>query len=290
MSGSLKNRLFRHEVTPPPGTWENISSQLDIEYHHQDAALSKKLETIAVPPPTAVWKNISSQLDSDKGKTKRNVIPLVYKRLAVAAVTISIISIFAIYLINSNSADKDAPVVNRSSVIPSPLSPSASAFQDSSTSTTSALRVSVTSNPRQPSKKRLVRTAALNDFGNYSDFDIDDLKPVQTISALEPIHIDAPPIRDESGNLIMDYSLITSPDEPYIIVTSPNGSQTKISAKFLDCLSYLNDNVSSSDINYEGQEWKSRFKEWRDKLSEAGFVPSVNNFFDIFELQELITD
>jgi hypothetical protein len=89
----------------------------------------------------------------------------------------------------------------------------------------------------------------------------------------------------------MDLSVISKPNDPYITVTSPSGLQTRISNKFLHCLSYLNGNSSSSGISYEGQEWKTRFEEWRNKLlSEGAFVPAANNFFDIFELKALIEE
>ncbi len=290
MSDLLKNRLLKHEVPPPPSSWDNISAQLDRDYTNYDAVLSEKLENFPVRPPAMSWKNIAAQLDNNDAQARKTkVIPLVYRRLAAAAVIISLISIFAVYLLNSKTSSEGEPVITRSSIVPHSIQPSIE-LNDSINSVVSSLRASTAANTKHITKKRVVRNAAIHDFSSYADFDIDDLKPVQVISALEPIQIDAPPIRDAGGNLIMDYALITSPDEPYIIVTSPNGRQTKISTKFLDCLSYLNDNIPSSEINYEGQEWKSRFKEWREKLSEAGYVPSANNFFDIFELQELITD
>jgi hypothetical protein len=87
----------------------------------------------------------------------------------------------------------------------------------------------------------------------------------------------------------MDLSVITRPGNPYITVTGPNGSQTRISNKFLPCLSYLNNDHGI--YNPEGMQWKERFQEWRNKLlSEGSFVPSASNFFDIFELKEMIQD
>ncbi len=114
---------------------------------------------------------------------------------------------------------------------------------------------------------------------------------VRAVSASQRISIAAPPIRDASGKIIMDINVISSPHDPYIKVTSPNGNQTKISNKFLHCLSYLNGDFSSTEINYEGRQWKTRFQEWRDKLlNEAAFIPAANNFFDIFELKEMIQE
>lgn len=106
-----------------------------------------------------------------------------------------------------------------------------------------------------------------------------------------PVTVSAPPIRDEEGNLIMDIQVISDPGQPYIVVTSPNGDQTRISRKFLHYLSYLNGDYSYADMNSEGQQWKTRFEEWRNELlKEASFIPTANNFFDIFQLKELIED
>jgi hypothetical protein len=122
------------------------------------------------------------------------------------------------------------------------------------------------------------------------DIEQADMKELQPVSALQPISVSAPLLRDKRGNIIMDLGLISNPREPYIVVTGPNGKQTKISNKFLKCLSYINGS-SSADTDLEGMECKSRFEEWRNKLlSEAAFIPTANNFFDIFEMKEMIQD
>ena len=76
----------------------------------------------------------------------------------------------------------------------------------------------------------------------------------------------------------------------YIPVTAPNGSLTKISTKFIDCITYLN-NHPAPDDSEEARGCLDRFRTWRATLlSEAAFVPAASNFFDIFELQQLIQE
>ena len=89
----------------------------------------------------------------------------------------------------------------------------------------------------------------------------------------------------------MDESLVTAPDENYIIVTSPNGEQTKISRKFLKMLSVMNTGPYNNLMNAENFQWKLRFEEWRSKLlQQATYIPTANNFLDIMDLKELLEE
>jgi hypothetical protein len=73
------------------------------------------------------------------------------------------------------------------------------------------------------------------------------------------------------------------------VVTGPNGKQTRISSKFLSCLGYINSRSSENDAR--GSRCISKFDEWRERLiAEPGFIPTANNFFDIFELKDLVQD
>ncbi len=107
----------------------------------------------------------------------------------------------------------------------------------------------------------------------------------------QPVSIPARLIRDANGNVIMDLNLITTPDAPYITVTGPNGSQTRISSKFLGFLRYLNGDAQDDAANYDEIIWKEKFNSWREKLlNENSFIPAANNFFDIFEMKDIIQE
>ncbi|HTE09012.1 MAG TPA: hypothetical protein VK628_09595, partial [Flavitalea sp.] len=102
--------------------------------------------------------------------------------------------------------------------------------------------------------------------------------------------IQAPPIRDGSGRIILDLSVVADPLLAYIPITAPNGSLTKISTKFIDCITYLN-NHPAPDDSEQARGCVDRFRKWRATLlTEAAFVPAASNFFDIFELQQLIQE
>lgn len=299
MPGSLQNKLHRYEVVPPPSVWEKISGRLDEEFRQSDIEISSKLDGAAIPPPATAWENISSVLHQENlNERPARVIPLVYKRLALAVILAGVFAIGAMYLLTGDNTkapfDKsDETVVERKketepsqSVKPAPSlkrSDSTPSVQLSSSTPVVAKR-----NGSVNSRRTTYLAQSEPTVSNRMEQSHPEL---QTVSALQPIAVSAPPIRDARGNIIMDVDLISSPDEPYIIVTSPNGNQTRISNKFLNCLKYINSNFSSSDMDAEGRQCKSRFEEWRRKLlSEATFIPAANNFFDIFELKEMIQD
>lgn len=117
---------------------------------------------------------------------------------------------------------------------------------------------------------------------------------IQSIRNTSPISINGPSIRDTNGRIILDPDLVTAPgDKDYIIVTAPNGEQTRISSKFLYLLSSLNepDQTEYKDLpSWIRAGWKKRFNQWTVKIQQSSFVPSASNFLDVFELNELIKD
>lgn len=284
MQQHLQNKLLQHEVLPPADMWNTIARRLDDEFVATDAGLAEKLSVAEIMPPAGTWDSIVAVLDANTFPKKTRTIPLVFRRIAVAAVAIGIIAIAAMLLLNNESSTTRQPNNLAVAVPPAPsnLQP--------------ATQQPVSSSPQINSDapdRRLIaavaprRTVAQKRFTNRVS---NEYPTVQKIATTQPVEVDAPPIRDASGNIVMDYSLIKHPNEPYITVTSPNGLQTKISSKFLTCLSYLYSS-SSSYMNYEEQQWKTKFSEWRNKLiEEPAFVPAANNFFDIFELKELIEE
>ncbi|MBO9573322.1 MAG: hypothetical protein J7497_14110, partial [Chitinophagaceae bacterium] len=104
MSVSLKNKILQYETAPPAGTWDRLSLQLDEEFSAVDSILSSRLENTIVEPPRAVWDNIVFALDNvEEKKAPAKVIPMVFKRIAVAAVLLGAISLITVYLLNNNN-------------------------------------------------------------------------------------------------------------------------------------------------------------------------------------------
>ncbi len=319
MPDHFHKRLSQHEVTPPPHIWEQLSARLDRETGPSDIRLSQKLGELSIPPPPSAWDAIAASLPAEIPATTAKpavvrAIPARLQKLAAAAMLGAAALITVIYLVtgDGNPApgeynDADWSAAGASGALPQghPLPDLAAADTDDSRKVqaerqTAAHTRSVRnvrnlsfggSGYRSYSSKKF--SAGIADFDNV---DMEQASPdlLQPVSALEPVAVNAPPIRDPKGNIILDLDVISHPSEPYIVVTGPNGIQTRISTKFLPLLSSLNSELTAAEISMddmENVEWKIRFQEWRNRLiRDASFVPTANNFFDIFELKEMIQE
>lgn len=301
MPGSLQHRLQRHEEMPPPTAWSNISKRLDEEFQQTDHSVSIKLEEVYIAPPAAVWNSIVSELEVDAPETitPTKKIPL-FSRLAAAAVIAAVLAVGAMYFFTGNNGNEsftttpatskmnNEPVVDDSADTPSPrsaLPATDSGIRERVMIASNQSRRTLTSRRSQvaPNNQDLAADVGSRDI---EEAPVSSLEPVRS---LNPISVSAPPIRDDNGNIIMDLSLISEPGNPYITVTGPNGDQTRISNKFLHCLSYINGNFNGAEMSGDAMDCKTRFEKWRKKLlSDAAFIPTANNFFDIFELKEMI--
>jgi hypothetical protein len=285
MPGSLQNKLQQFEVTPPPSTWEKISERLDQEFVPGDAIISSNLENASVLPPAGIWNNISQNLHEEFAPAEpvtapARVVPLFYKRIAAAAVIIGLLAIGSFYFFSGNKIKQQEVVKNTPANTPATreVKPLAIEVDPPSPVVTKAPGIASFTAKRKITSGR-------------SQPEYAPLYELNTVSALQPVSISAPPLRDKKGNIILDIAMISNPDDEYIIVTGPNGKQTKISSKFLSCLGYINANINSNETDLKGIRCKAQFEEWRRRLlSEPAFIPTANNFFDIFELKDLLQE
>lgn len=314
MTGSLQNRLQNYEVVPPASVWNSISERLDDEYSSADASVSDRLQNLFVSPPPVAWNNISAALDEvSKSPAKGRVVSLVAWRTAAAAVIVILLLAGSIYFLNNDPSLQQLSTTSGSSnnnppqQKQQPLSPAATENPEADPSSDVAQReaekrLAAAERPRPQARvKRIVPPAAEVVQPNYSTpehnyadndvvFEASQSIP-QTVMASHNISVSAPPIRDGNGEIIMDLDIIREPGEQYITVTSPNGDQTRISNKFINCLRYLNGSLSVGDSHPDALECRNKFNEWRNRLLVDGeFMPSGDNFFDIFQLKELIQE
>ena len=309
MASDLTYKLTQLQVSPPPGVWKQLRTRLDEEYDVYDVQLAMKLDDAAINPPFSVWDKIRSELADTSVSRPARVIALSYRRLAAAAVIIGIVGFAAWYLLmfGANDNTSKTPAVTASvstTIVPkknnlpvtkqetangksgtsapatSPnnnATASGQSFNPVSTQTSRPLPINRNPSSRRPVSGKRLPTPA------YA---------IAPVLADRAISIDAPPIRDEQGNIVMNVQLLkSSEDDRYIIVTSPNGQQTRISEKFLNILQYLNthdEDYIGPDI-YQRHLWKERIHEWKNKLiHSAGFFPSNNNFLGIMDLKDMI--
>jgi hypothetical protein len=79
----------------------------------------------------------------------------------------------------------------------------------------------------------------------------------------------------------------------YITVAGPNGDEIKVSSKLSGLTAYIandkNDNITAGDVASTSQNfWKTKFKNWREKMSKNNIAPSFTNFLDIVELSKVV--
>ena len=304
MPGSLKNKLQQFEVAPPPGVWDKISRRLDEEFVASDSEVAARVENASVAPPAGIWDKINSQLSIESANEQQpaKVVPL-YRKIAVAAIVIGLLVVGGLYFLNSNKPENNiVATVPEKTAPPAGVPDQQQPAPDTGNNTLIADNASVASksksdNTRPVPKPRIIQDATTisDDVPATTDYaskpEQAHLYDLQTVSALQPISVSAPPLRDKKGNIILDASLISNPDDEYITVTGPNGKQTKISSKFLSCLSYINASLNSGDADSRGIQCKTQFEEWRKKIiAQPAFIPTANNFFDIFELKDLLQE
>jgi hypothetical protein len=305
MPGSLQHKLQQFEVAPPSGIWDKISHRLDEEFVASDSQISETVDNISIVPPAGIWDKINSELQSEPASETQpaKVVPL-YRRIAVAAIIIGLLVLGGLLFLNSNKSEN-----NIVKTVPEKTAPPASVPEQQQPKAEKDNNALIADNGSSVAKsKRDITRPVPKPRINEDVTSISDNMPpaatdyapkaeqaplydLQTVSALQPISVSAPPLRDKKGNIILDASLISNPDDEYITVTGPNGKQTKISSKFLSCLSYINASLNSNDADSRGIQCKTQFEEWRRKIiAQPAFIPTANNFFDIFELKDLLQE
>jgi len=306
MSANVQNILRNLETAPPAGIWDTISARLDAEFDAQEIKIAEKLYDWEAPPPPGAWGNIALALQvnaaADIQETPAKVIRLPFRKLAIAAAVLGIVGFATWNFLNRASGDPivkdDLPAapsntittdINEARVQPSLPVIDAAIGGRRRTTINIARRV----NAAALIQDDLISNALAEEpFDDMPYAAVGGMHPQVTTSRKG---IKAPLIKDANGNIIMDNSLIISRDNNYIILTCPNGEQTRLSTKFLPLLLDLNATMDPAEffdtMFRESSIWKNRFSQWRYKLmQQASFAPTATNFLDIMALKELIEE
>lgn len=291
MSGNWQHKILQFDIPPPEEVWTKIADQLDEEYHQEDILISQKMHDFEIIPPAFILDRVlEGVVPVQSQKSPASVFSFPLKRVAIAAVAVGLIVITLIYFVRPGSTTG----TENSTANIIPPTPGSSSIAPSETDKENNAEPNAPSDPEMASLNRpSKKTGQLNNNITRKDRNVKyvSLNPVLAANAISPISVSAPPIYDGNGNIIMDENLVSAPDENYIIVTSPNGEQTKISRKFLKMLCVMNGGTDNNYMNAENFEWKLRFEEWRSKLlQQASYIPTANNFLDIMDLKELLQE
>ncbi|WP_276481246.1 anti-sigma factor [Paraflavitalea pollutisoli] len=306
MSANNKHILHDYETPPPAGVWDTISARLDTEYDAREGRITDKLYAWEATPPPAVWQQIHLALEVNEAARETaqssaapaKVIRLPFRQIAVAAIVLIVAGLVTWSFLNQEQA---------TTAQGGPQIPAAVADTDNTKVQPSlpAVDASIAIRPRQridvarrvSSDARLIPgySAAVIEEDPFNDIQYAAVKDMRAQTTTHRTGIKAPLIKDANGNIILDKNLIISRDKNYIIITCPNGEQTRISAKFLPVLTDLNAAADPTEyfdaVIRESSIWKGKFTQWRYKLmQEASFMPTATNFLDIIALKELIEE
>jgi hypothetical protein len=307
----VAQKMFDLVVTPPAGLWSNIAAELNPSRETDEVLIANKLNDLSVAPPATVWEKIAACLSTQQPAAKKEgrVIDLHSSRKAIiAAAAMVLLTVGAWYFLDkaNNTADMaevaskaiTAPANNKHSTAPGRTRAADTEIgerlaQKPIAALSAATDVNLINNRYN---RRGARRTSFYDYQPIatSYAGTDDMQAVDYTNANSP-DVEAPLIRDAKGQVILDKKLVTSPDDCYINVTSPNGEQTRISSKFLHIISTLNQEAEPQDyfdfMMQENSLWKVRFSEWKEKfMNQASVVPTATSFTDILELKDLLME
>lgn len=293
MSEELKYKLQSYEAAPPSDAWDNV--RMELAEVNELLPVSQKLYDFEVAPPDLSWQVISAALNQVIAQPHEAPVKKLNRRIftmVAAAAVLGVILLGSLYLVNNISSksrfsdiqpDSPGNNENKTSTPPIVLPPSK---RDNSIG--QQMNASISDNIINKQKNKLNK-----DTGKILRNTI--IKSVRSFGSDLGIIIQPKPIRNERGYIIQNLNLMNLGGNDYISITGPNGQQTKISAKFLNVLLYMNDDSNIEQFEgyfsktfMESLIWKSRFKEWRNKLIQTSLIPSPDNFMDILAFKDLI--
>ncbi len=293
MSENFQHKILNFEIVPPTEVWNKIRLQLDEEVKVEDSVISQKIYDYEIVPPAFIFQNVLSEITTEtKATSPSGIFKFPMKRVAIAAVAIGVVALALFYFIASDSSIKSITPTAETTPATDTIANKPLVVQQD---TQAKVEPGITSPSYALLGKSINRKS---DFSDISDTRNRRKKGYKTLNLLlsanaaYPISVSAPPICDDNGNIILDEDLISAPDENYIIVTSPNGEQTKVSRKFLKMLIVMNgQSINGGYFNAEGYKLKARFEEWRSKLlQQASYIPTANNFLDIVDLKDMLQE
>jgi hypothetical protein len=293
MSGNFQHKVLSFDMTPPDQVWSKIADQLDEEFKTADIHLSQKMHDCEIIPPAFIFDRILSGIDTNaEAKSTHKVFRLPIRRLAAAAVIIGLIAVSVFYIVQSHSTTTPATPTAETPV-PSPdetVPPPSTADQNNQANPNASLPDRGLTSSEKSTRKRPTRPDKRFP-PNQENRRYASLTPILQASFVSPISVSAPLICDGDGKMILDENLVSASDQNYIIVTSPNGEQTKVSRKFLKVLTILNGGSRNVFINPATFLLKARCEQWRNKLlQQASYIPTANNYLDIMDLKQIIQE
>lgn len=256
----LRDKLYQHEVPPPPGAWQKIASALDES--ETGSRFPQRLYEMEVPPPGAVWEQVREELNPApvvSAPVKR--IPA-FAKYAAAAVVVGMAAL-GIYRFAFNH---DEPVDSLSSTIRPNKDSNAIATKPADTSTTENNETRKAENLNQLP----TRSLAVRNHQPPSPGSVPYVRQAVSFQVIEPDM--------ELKQSIYAYTDLT-PDisDRYVTLMTPDGQLIRMSKKWSELICC----VSGEE---QDAECVDQIKKWQEKLATSQLAPAPGNFMDILGL------
>ncbi len=271
------SEIYHFEATPPPGSWERISFELDNDI----SAIRQNLKDIQESPPPQVWASVLQELEGTKTKEIRPWY--MHPSRWAAAAAIAGIALFSLYLVNSPRSFTPADIAT--SILPSESSAiNPTKKIPAEISITPPVKVAtVTKSSKIPENslpQEKLEEVAVTAYYSNNHKNLHPIHPVyaQINTDIEPGEIQTPRnIHDKR-----DYRLMQSVqfhDGNYIQIVGAEGNTTRVSYKLQELIPAIRNDIDNPTLT-----------QWRSKLQSSTFVPASVNFFDIADMVTLFSE
>jgi len=292
---SFAKKMFEYEVTPPTKVAQHLFATLDNE---AVVSISKRLYHYTEAAPTATWNNIAAILDKENETkvisigNKKNKLRSIYISIAAAAAVIAIISVAVI----NNNGEK--PGTTKETI-------AATTPQKQNSSTVNIVPQKIIAQQDIPKPNKEIKATTVPSIDKGKIVEVTTTTPSPTTKAYitindvvalaqNPTEGNKEKLQRINGETPMDIALMNTANT-YISITGPDGQSVKVSSKFSNLISYLNDKNPNTKENIdviieESEKWHKTFSAWRDKMSSTSVAPSLSNFMDIIELSKILEE
>jgi len=270
--------LYDYEASPPPGSWERISFELDNDI----SDLRKSLKEVEETPPPAVWSAVQKELQGEEPVKVINIPWYTKTSNWVAAAAITGILFLAYYLMNERNDFKPAELATS---IQSPESTSLAGKNKIPTDVTIVPPAPVQSAPaeQKDSATNLQPQTILElSLPAASKTSHETHRPAMVLAKLDAVATTAGISIPQRLDNNRDYNKMKSvqfDDGNYIHIVSSEGNTTRLSYKLQEMIPAIRNDVDNSRLN-----------QWKSKLQSSAFIPAGANFFDIADMVKMLAD
>lgn len=280
MSNDLQNRLYNHEIPPPPTAWDKIAAALD------DAHLSDQfpatLYELEVTPPSTAWNKIQQSLDTEIEKPVRRIAPVWRYAAAAAVITALTFGSLKFFSGSSNVETSVAEGKTNPTTTPSPIPG------------TGEQAVTTPVEPADPAEEARNDAALEESKHLFASLDADEKQKIRRVSEEHFLSVASPISTTNSINPGSTYrepecAYVSTPSfafnddaspidmaSRYVMLMTPDGKIVRISKKLGPLVCCVSGEESDEDCN-------NQLKKWREKLADPN-VASGSNFLDILNL------